>query len=115
MTNSSEFEEPPPSPCVGSGLCCKTGPCPYGEWDAQKRQCAFLETDYTGTTVQSEEFTIYRCGRYEFIKQQPGADVVPAFGAGCCMSLFNDNRRRIIRVIIEGSDTVALRNVRRSV
>ena len=79
-------------PCVRSGLCCKKGPCPYGIWDAQKRQCAYLEVE-----EQTPAFTRYRCGRYEFIRAQPGADVVPAFGAGCCMSLFNANRERILR------------------
>lgn len=88
------MEEFQVSPCVGSGLCCKTGPCPYGEWDKVAKQCTYLETTMTG-----ENYEIHRCGRYEFIKKQPGNEMVPAFGAGCCMSLFNTNRSNIIKAI----------------
>ena len=86
------------SPCVGSGLCCKTGPCGYGSWTKEKGQCEFLETGYT-----AENFEVYRCGRYEFIKVQPGSDMMPAFGAGCCMGLFNTNRQNIIKAIKAGT------------
>lgn len=87
------------SPCVGSGLCCKTGPCPYGTWDAQKKQCSELQIG-----LQGDGFEIYRCGRYEYIKKQPGNEFVPAFGAGCCMSLFNTNRRNIIKEINKNNE-----------
>lgn len=89
------------SPCVGSGLCCKTGPCGYGEWLEQEKRCKYLETSYT-----SEEFEIYRCGQYEYIKQQPGNEIMPAFGAGCCMGLFNSNRNKIIKEINLGNKKV---------
>lgn len=88
------------SPCVGSGLCCKTGPCAYGTWDAARKQCAALEVAHQG-----DGFEIYRCGQYDYIKQQPGSEWAPAFGAGCCMSLFNANRLHIIRVLRAGSDS----------
>jgi hypothetical protein len=87
------------SPCVGSGLCCKTAPCPYGQWDELRKQCSSLEIAHQG-----DGFEIYRCGQYEHIRQQPGSEWVPAFGAGCCMTLFNANRQRIIRVLREGLD-----------
>jgi hypothetical protein len=48
--------------------------------------------------------SIYRCGRYAFISQQPGADFMPAFGAGCCMSVFNENRERVIRLLVQGDE-----------
>jgi hypothetical protein len=87
------------SPCVGSGLCCKTGPCGYGEWDTTKKQCAFLETHYKDEVQQVE---IHKCGRYDYIKVQPGADMMPAFGAGCCMGMFNTARNNIIRLFNKG-------------
>lgn len=37
----------------------------------------------------------YRCGRYEYIKDQPFADMVPAFGGGCC-STINEDRDLIV-------------------
>lgn len=92
------MEEYKASPCVGSGLCCKTGPCGYGEWNSTEKQCAYLEVGHKG-----DEFEIYRCGRYDYIKQQPGNEFMPAFGAGCCMSLFNSNRRNIIKEINSGN------------
>jgi hypothetical protein len=92
-----ELEEFPHRPCVGSGLCCKTAPCPFGTWDQERRQCAYLEA-----ACEVDGTTIYRCGHYETISRQPGANISPAFGAGCCMPLFNSNRARIVRVIAKG-------------
>lgn len=89
------------SPCVGSGLCCKTGPCGFGEWDSIAKKCKYLEDG-----LKENEVTIYRCGRYEFIKQQPGNEIMPAFGAGCCMGLFNENRMAIIKEIKVGNEKV---------
>jgi hypothetical protein len=86
------------APCVGSAMCCKKAPCPYGESISKEdRGCKFLEEKETIKGV-----TIYQCGRYEYIRQQPGNEFCPAFGAGCCMSLFNDNRQRIIGLIRAG-------------
>ena len=82
------------SPCVGSGLCCKTGPCGFGEWDSVNKRCKYLQDGLKDNGV-----TIYRCGRYDYIKQQPGNEFMPAFGAGCCMSLFNKDRQNIIQEI----------------
>lgn len=88
-------------PCVGSGLCCKTGSCGYGVWSESKKQCGYLEEGLKDNGV-----TIYRCGRYEYIKQQPGNEMMPAFGAGCCMTLFNTDRVAIVRKIKEGNRKV---------
>jgi hypothetical protein len=77
--------------CVGSGLCCKTGPCAFGEWDAELHQCKFLEVKDTINGVE-----IYQCGIYDEICGQPGAEYNPAFGTGCCMGMFNENREKII-------------------
>jgi hypothetical protein len=82
------------SPCVGSGLCCKTGPCAYGNWLEKEHKCEYLKDE-----LKVNNITIYRCGRYEYIKQQPGNEIMPAFGAGCCMSLFNTERQAIIKEI----------------
>ncbi len=84
------FEREPS--CVGSGFCCKRAPCGFGEWDAERHQCAYLEVwDQTETKT-----TRYRCGRYEYISQQSGAHLSPAFGAGCSSSLFNEERDAIL-------------------
>lgn len=89
------------SPCVGSGLCCKKAPCNFGEWSVEKRQCTYLEEGLNDNNV-----TVYRCGRYEYIKQQAGNEIMPAFGAGCCMSLFNNNRIEIIKEIKNGNQNI---------
>jgi len=78
--------------CFRSGFCCKRGVCPYGEWDSEKSQCSFLEED-----AKIGEAQTYRCGIYEHIQKQPGANFSPAFGAGCCSPLFNEDRTRIIK------------------
>ncbi len=88
-------------PCVGSGFCCKKGPCGYGLWSVEKNQCEYLEEGLKDNGV-----TIYRCGRYEYIKKQPGSDMMPAFGAGCCMSLFNTDRNAIVKEINAGNEKV---------
>lgn len=81
--------------CVRSGLCCRTGPCAFGEWDAAAHQCRFLTVEHQG-----DGFTTFACGKKAEIDALPasrGAQWNPAFGAGCCMPLFNDNRQRILR------------------
>jgi len=83
-------------PCVGSGHCCKSSACGFGEWDAEKHQCRFLEVAQVIDDVE-----IYRCGKYEEISGTPGAELSPAFGAGCCQSMFNTNRERILRLVGE--------------
>jgi hypothetical protein len=82
-------------PCLRSGLCCKTGPCAFGEWDAAAQQCRYLQV-----TEQSPAFTIYACGKKAEIDALPdhyGAKTNPAFEAGCCMPLFNANREAILK------------------
>lgn len=55
---------------------------------------------------KDKEVTIYRCGRYDYIKQQPGNEMMPAFGAGCCMSLFNKERNKIIKEVKNNNEKV---------
>lgn len=81
--------------CMQSGMCCKKGPCAFGEWDAAAHQCRFLEVEERG-----EGWTRYRCGikdRIDALPESAGAKYNPAFGAGCCMPMFNDNRAALIR------------------
>jgi hypothetical protein len=80
--------------CVGSGLCCKTGNCGWGEWDVEKKQCKSLEVAQVVDGVE-----IHRCGKYAEIVGKPTSEVSPAFGAGCCMSLFNTNRERVFGLV----------------
>jgi len=74
-------------PCVRSGFCCKRSACAFGEYDHEKQQCKFLETGGDGR---------YQCGKFDEIVDAPFAEINPAFGAGCCMPLFNEDRQRII-------------------
>jgi len=60
--------------CIHSGFCCRQAPCPFGTWDAERRQCVHLTADNL-------------CGIYHQIMQSPGWEVAPAFGAGCCSPL----------------------------
>ncbi|NCQ52139.1 hypothetical protein GW796_09655 [archaeon] len=94
------------SPCVGSGLCCKTGPCAFGIWLKEEKRCYYLEESYS-----ADDFKIYRCGNYEYIKKQPGNEIMPAFGAGCCMGLFNSNREKIKKAIFSGKHNDALMKI----
>ena len=79
-------------PCVGSGFCCKRAPCPYGEREPETGWCKYL------MAWPNDDLDVprYRCGRYEFIVKQPDANIIPAFGAGCCSSLFNEDRDNIL-------------------
>lgn len=80
------------SPCVGSGFCCKVAPCPYGEADPVTGGCIHL-TPWKDDTLEAPR---YRCGRYDFIRTQPFAEMVPAFGGGCSSTMFNRDRERIL-------------------
>lgn len=82
----TEHEFPP---CVHCGECCKAVPCIYGEWGDDG--CLYL------IPHEEDGYRIYKCGLYDEIMKQPDADIVPAFGGGCCRTLFNPVRDRIIR------------------
>jgi hypothetical protein len=88
------------SRCVKCGFCCKQGPCPYGKWDKEKHQCAFLEEQPDKT---------YLCGRYAeivaHIEDCGHRDDCPAFGGGCSSTLFNRDRDEIIAKILEQPTT----------
>ena len=75
--------------CLRSGFCCKQSPCYYGTWDEEKHQCEHLVGDKPGE---------YACGIYEYIIKQPGCEVSPAFGAGCCSPMFNKDRDGLLEV-----------------
>ena len=86
--------------CVRCGFCCKQGLCPWGEWDKDKHQCAFLEAQQDGT---------YLCGRYAeiiaHVEDCGHKDDCPAFGCGCSSTLFNRDRNEIIAKILERTTT----------
>lgn len=84
-------------PCVGSGFCCKQAPCGYGEAAPGSRACIHL-VPWEGDDLGAPR---YRCGRYEFIRTQPGAEWSPAFGAGCSSPLFNRDRDRILSLLVK--------------
>lgn len=85
------------SPCVGSGFCCQTAPCPFGQVTSPTNlACKFLE-EIKEPHINKR----YTCGIADQIIGKPGAELCPAFGAGCCMPLFNPNRRAIIQELKE--------------
>lgn len=93
-------EIPRVRPCLRSGLCCKTAACAFGTWDAAAHQCRFLEV-----CERTADYTIYTCGQKNAIESLPpryGAEFNPAFGAGCCMPLFNENRDTIASALRAG-------------
>lgn len=91
--------------CIGSGSCCKTAPCPFGEWDAARGRCAHLLEAAGGAG-----WTAWRCGKYAEIAALPperGAALAPAFGAGCCSPLFNREREAIFAAAAAGDPHAA--------
>jgi hypothetical protein len=89
-----DLEDPPLSPCVRSGYCCRVRPCGLGKAEEESSACRYLEVER-----RVEGVPIYRCGRYEEIRAQPGWELSPAFGAGCSSTLFNEDRERVIRAL----------------
>jgi hypothetical protein len=89
-----------PRPCLRSGLCCKKGPCGYGTWDASRSQCAHLVVE----RVLANGAEIHACAIHDEIVKQPGAEMSPAFGAGCCMPMFNQYRDAIAQGLREEAD-----------
>lgn len=79
--------------CVRSGFCCKKTPCGYGEWNEDKTQCAYLTVDEQG---------LHACEKYEDISKDPFSKFSPAFGYGCCMSIGNTDRDKIIAKHYDG-------------
>ena len=75
-------------PCLHSGYCCKKVPCPWGEVNPDTGWCKHLE---------EREPNRWYCGDYDHISKQPGANIVPAFGAGCSSPLFNTAREAILK------------------
>lgn len=67
-------------------------PCLFGKWDPKKMQCEYLTSDNL-------------CSKYDEIKRRGhhGAEISPAFGAGCSSSMFNERREAKIRKMKEQS------------
>lgn len=82
---------PGASRCVGSGFCCKQAPCPFGRWNAQHSGCEHLAPLPTTTATVR-----YTCAIAREIMLQAGWEQAPAFGAGCCSPLFNEQRTLIL-------------------
>lgn len=82
----------PVKPCMKSGFCCTKAPCAYGEFNESQTACKYLgEPNNIGQRD---------CLRYEWIIQNvPNYEFYPAFGAGCCMPMFNELRETVINNI----------------
>ena len=78
---------PGAKPCIGCGYCCRAAACTWGFWKggASHTGCKFLEKAANGQ---------FRCGLYLAanggIKALMERDL--AFGAGCSLTLFNEER-----------------------
>jgi len=77
--------------CVQCGYCCCVGACPFGDYDNEAKRCRFLDEDNA-------------CMIYEYIIEQPGAEISPAFGAGCSSTLCNTRREEKIKAMRERDD-----------
>ena len=93
--------------CVHCGACCLSAPCGYGEArggsdhvkSGQPSGKSCIHVIRTGEIDGNELMT---CGIAEYIVKQPGAEFMPAFGAGCCRTLGNTERYQIIEAIKAG-------------
>lgn len=65
--------------CVHCGECCRESPCGFG----RGTPCVYLTSQNL-------------CGIYDLIVKDPTSNVSPAFGAGCCRTLFNPVRDEIL-------------------
>lgn len=101
LARNPEPEAAPP--CVGSGFCCKQAPCPFGEWDDARHQCRHLIPILQKEGLHER----YTCAIAGEIVKQPGWEAAPAFGAGCCSSLFNPDRDAILRDIADAGEGAA--------
>lgn len=80
--------------CVQCGACCKHGPCAFGEPTGDAfSPCRFL------LPLISSGHARYECGIFQQITARPVREwwSNPAFGAGCCMTLFNSDRIAILK------------------
>ncbi len=73
--------------CVNSGFCCLKVPCGFGKKAADHIGCAYVIFDNDNRSSCSIAEEIVKC---------PTSKFSPAFGAGCCASLFNERRTDII-------------------
>lgn len=92
--------------CVRCGECCKAAACAFGEWVEYPKERQEKPWDHAGQckhllplNICGTDITLYTCGIYDQIQQDPSSIVSPAFGAGCCRSLFNEARDRILEVV----------------
>jgi len=77
--------------CFRCGECCRASSCGFGEYDREARRC-------TSLTVMEEHdgYVLYGCAIHDEIVKDPTSRCSPAFGAGCCRTLFNPSRRNIM-------------------
>ena len=80
-----------PPPCVQCGTCCTVGPCPFGKWAQERKQCSYLE--------EPNKIGQRSCGKYDEIAANPSSEMSPAFGGGCSSVLFNDKRWEIVEYL----------------
>lgn len=86
----------PAASCVGSGYCCRQRPCPFGApTSANDQSCRYLQA----LERRDDEHQRFTCGIADIIITRPGWELSPAFGAGCCSPVGNDDRSRILRDI----------------
>jgi len=90
----------PIRPCMKSGFCCTKSPCAYGTYDHEKKQCIHLG--------EPNDIGQRDCLHINWILEnvpEEFRNFNPAFGAGCCMPMFNEARNTIINTIKEKNIT----------
>lgn len=81
--------------CVNCGECCLASPCGFGKLADNGKSCAYVVFDDNGRSSCSIASEIVKC---------PSSAVSPAFGSGCCRTLFNERRKEIIIRFYDGKE-----------
>jgi len=85
-----EIDGVPVQECINCGYCCRKTPCPFGEVEGE------IDTAIGAMNPCRHLTEDNMCGIYDQIIGQPGAELSPAFGAGCS-SVLNGDRQNLLR------------------
>lgn len=82
--------------CFRCGECCRASACGFGSYDHAAQRCEYLVP-----TKIHPNFVEYGCAIHDEIVKDPTSVCSPAFGAGCCRTLFNEPRAKIMAALKE--------------
>lgn len=86
----------PIRPCVRCGECCKASACGFGFYSRELSQCHYLLQESAVGDMPT-----YVCSLADHIMEDPTSEISPAFGAGCCRTIGNEARDRIVAVTLK--------------